>query len=63
MSTTQNVEQIRKPPARGSFPLDHEGVCKEFAERYIECMRTLKKEGTASCRKLSREYLECRMNK
>jgi len=26
-------------PIQGSFPLDHYKECKEFAEKYIECLK------------------------
>lgn len=49
------------PPQRGSFPLDHDGVCKAAAAAYLACIRT---HGTshAACRDASRAYLQCRMD-
>ncbi|SGZ23668.1 BQ5605_C023g09617 [Microbotryum silenes-dioicae] len=49
-------------PERGSFPLDHEGECKSFMIRYLECMKESKQTSTA-CRGLSKQYLECRMQR
>ncbi|ETW87583.1 hypothetical protein HETIRDRAFT_244376, partial [Heterobasidion irregulare TC 32-1] len=50
------------PPDRGSFPLDHDGECKEAMMRYLDCLR---KHASASteCRHLNRDYLGCRMKK
>ncbi|KDR84849.1 hypothetical protein GALMADRAFT_54097 [Galerina marginata CBS 339.88] len=49
-------------PDRGSFPLDHYGECKEKMQLYMSC---LKENGSTSspCRNLSKDYLDCRMNK
>ncbi|KAL8278382.1 hypothetical protein RQP46_009274 [Phenoliferia psychrophenolica] len=51
-----------KPPDRGSFPLDHDGECKDVMKKYLDCMKTSKSKST-DCRHLSREYLGCRMDK
>ncbi|BGP53779.1 hypothetical protein JCM8202_005551 [Rhodotorula sphaerocarpa] len=50
------------PPQKGSFPLDHEGECKEYMKRYLKCMKESKQQST-DCRHLSKEYLACRMDK
>ncbi|GAA6004681.1 hypothetical protein JCM10207_000979 [Rhodosporidiobolus poonsookiae] len=50
------------PPIKGSFPLDHEGECKEYMVRYLKCMKSNKQQST-ECRHLSKEYLACRMDK
>ncbi|GAA5848270.1 hypothetical protein JCM8547_004464 [Rhodosporidiobolus lusitaniae] len=50
------------PPERGSFPLDHDGECKEYMVRYLQCMKQAKQQST-DCRHLSKEYLACRMDK
>lgn len=66
-------------PDRGSFPLDHygqlfqvipsdhtpdstPGECRDKMQLYMAC---LKENGSTStpCRDLSRDYLDCRMNK
>jgi cytochrome c oxidase assembly protein subunit 19 len=49
-----------EPPARGSFPLDHEGDCKKEAKLYISCLKS-KNEAHHKCKDLSKSYLECRM--
>lgn len=49
-----------KPPARGSFPLDHLGECSGFADAYAECLRKHQKQA-GMCREEVRTYLRCRM--
>jgi hypothetical protein len=49
-----------KPPQKGSFPLDHDGECKEFMIKYMQCLRINKREATL-CRQQSKDYLNCRM--
>lgn len=51
-----------KPPDKGSFPLDHDGECKEFMLRYMKCLRENNMNNT-NCRTVSKEYLQCRMDK
>ncbi|KAK9380479.1 uncharacterized protein V2V93DRAFT_261556 [Kockiozyma suomiensis] len=53
------------PPDRGSFPLDHDGECKETMTLYMNC---LKRVGSAArvpddCRLRAQDYLNCRMEK
>ncbi|KIY67613.1 hypothetical protein CYLTODRAFT_352886 [Cylindrobasidium torrendii FP15055 ss-10] len=50
------------PPQRGSFPLDHYGECKEQMALYMNCLKSNQSNSTP-CRDMSREYLNCRMNK
>lgn len=38
------------------------GECKEFMVKYLKCMKTSKSQST-ECRHLSKEYLNCRMEK
>ncbi|KAK1921657.1 cytochrome c oxidase assembly protein COX19 [Papiliotrema laurentii] len=50
------------PPARGSFPLDHDGECKDAMMAHLKCLKA--NYGDAGkCRLESRRYLECRMDK
>ena len=49
------------PPARGSFPLDHNGDCKTFMQSFLKCMRE-QELSHAQCRTFSKEYLQCRMS-
>lgn len=58
-----NVESFSgKPPALGSFPLDHDGECKDFMKEYVKCVRA-NKNNNGACRELSKAYLQCRMDK
>ncbi|KAF2366843.1 Flavoprotein [Trinorchestia longiramus] len=50
------------PPDKGSFPLDHEGECKAFMVKYMECMHE-NKGSNSECRIAARDYLDCRMQK
>ncbi|KAK9895138.1 putative metal ion transporter [Cystobasidium minutum MCA 4210] len=47
-------------PDRGSFPLDHEGECKQFMTAYLKCLKSNKNDN-GKCRHLTKEYLKCRM--
>ena len=63
------------PPARGSFPLDHAGECKAHMTAFLACMlaQTAGAAGArrggetaaahADCKELSKEYLQCRMQR
>lgn len=51
-----------KPPAKGSFPLDHLGECKQFAIAYEACLERYDRV-TNHCRKQARQYLQCRMER
>ncbi|KAF9243898.1 hypothetical protein BU15DRAFT_7381, partial [Melanogaster broomeanus] len=57
-----NVGFKPSPPDRGSFPLDHDGECRDQMMQYMDC---LKKNSSTStpCRVFSKGYLECRMTK
>ncbi len=50
-----------KPPIKGSFPLDHEGECKEQMLEYLICLKKHQNE-SSMCKMYSKEYLHCRMN-
>lgn len=51
---------IPTPPDKGSFPLDHDGVCKDRMRQYMKCL--LNHNGNNSmCRDEAKEYLGCRM--
>lgn len=49
------------PPERGSFPLDHEGICKRIMIKYMRCL-TEHQSRNDSCRDIAKEYLGCRMD-
>jgi len=63
MSTFTFSQKLFKPtpPERGSFPLDHEGVCKSSMIKYMRCLADNRHRNTL-CRDIAQEYLECRMN-
>ena len=49
-------------PIKGSFPLDHDGECKEFMLNYMKCLKA-NNQNNFVCQKESREYLHCRMER
>lgn len=51
-----------KAPDKGSFPLDHEGECKRFMLKYLLCLNENNSDNSV-CRNLSKDYLNCRMEK
>ncbi|XP_033210669.1 cytochrome c oxidase assembly protein COX19 [Belonocnema kinseyi] len=48
------------PPEKGSFPLDHEGLCRTLMIKYMRCLLENQNE-TSKCRDVTKSYLECRM--
>ncbi|XP_034844114.1 cytochrome c oxidase assembly protein COX19 [Mirounga angustirostris] len=65
MSTAMNFGSKSfqpRPPDKGSFPLDHFGECQSFKEEFMRCLRDRKFEN-ALCRRESKAYLECRMQR
>ena len=50
------------PPDKGSFPLDHEGECKQFYLKYMECLSDNERK-YGKCKPQSKDYLNCRMQK
>ncbi|KAF7186941.1 Cytochrome c oxidase assembly protein COX19 [Pseudocercospora fuligena] len=51
------------PPERGSFPLDHEAECQPIMKQYLKCIKSAKGVPTEACRELSKNYLQCRMER
>lgn len=51
---------IPVPPDKGSFPLDHDGVCKSFMIKYMKCLRN-NSNNNSVCRLEAKDYLGCRM--
>ncbi|CAK7205842.1 Cytochrome c oxidase assembly protein cox19 [Sporothrix eucalyptigena] len=51
------------PPQRGSFPLDHEGECKQVMMDYLSCIKKVKGVNEDECRSLAKSYLGCRMDR
>ncbi|KAK4648714.1 Cytochrome c oxidase assembly protein cox19 [Podospora bellae-mahoneyi] len=50
------------PPQRGSFPLDHDGECKDVMMSYLSCIKKVKGINQDECRQLAKSYLGCRMD-
>lgn len=48
------------PPDKGSFPLDHEGLCKKFMIKYMVCLHKNDNDNSM-CREEAQYYLGCRM--
>ncbi|KAK4197743.1 hypothetical protein QBC40DRAFT_100658 [Triangularia verruculosa] len=51
------------PPQRGSFPLDHDGECKDVMMSYLSCIKKVKGVNQDECRQLAKSYLGCRMDR
>ncbi|KZM18471.1 hypothetical protein ST47_g10413 [Ascochyta rabiei] len=51
------------PPERGSFPLDHDGECKDMMLSYLRCIKSHRGTNDSECRNLSKAYLSCRMDR
>ncbi|OAK94339.1 hypothetical protein IQ06DRAFT_234262 [Phaeosphaeriaceae sp. SRC1lsM3a] len=58
-------QKIQKPnpPERGSFPLDHDGECKDIMMSYLRCIKSHRGSNDPECRDLSKSYLSCRMDR
>lgn len=56
------AKQTIKPPQRGIFPLDHDSECKPYKEKYLSCLKDVDDKHHL-CRELSKEYLQCRMDR
>lgn len=52
---------VPTPPDKGSFPLDHDGVCKTLMSNFMKCLSSNKQDNT-KCREEMKSYLDCRMN-
>lgn len=61
MSAFMQRQARGKPPDKGSFPLDHDGDCKELKKDYMRCLKRNQGDNL-SCRYMSRKYLQCRMD-
>lgn len=51
-----------QPPDKGSFPLDHEGECKQNMTIFMKCMENNNRD-SSKCRLEAKDYLDCRMQK
>lgn len=61
MSSNFNKGVKPTPPDRGSFPLDHDGTCKDIAKDYLACIKASNGNALA-CRQLSAKYMKCRID-
>ncbi|XP_075168031.1 cytochrome c oxidase assembly protein COX19 [Haematobia irritans] len=59
-NTFNQSKFIPTPPEKGSFPLDHESLCKKYYLLYMRCLRR-SDDQSSECRKEAQEYLGCRM--
>lgn len=50
-----------KAPEKGSFPLDHDGECKNLVSKYLKCLHE-KELDSSECRDIAKDYLVCRMD-
>ncbi|CAK9301546.1 unnamed protein product [Gordionus sp. m RMFG-2023] len=63
MSTVTQIKVFKPvPPDNGSFPLDHNNLCKTYVLEYMLCV-SKNDQNTSKCRKEAKNYLECRMKK
>lgn len=49
------------PPEKGSFPLDHDGLCRDLMVKYMRCLAE-NKNVSSNCKGISKDYLACRMD-
>ncbi|RDL42106.1 Uncharacterized protein BP5553_02085 [Venustampulla echinocandica] len=59
----RQIQSKPTPPERGSFPLDHDGECKDVMMNYLSCIKKVKGTNEAECRNLAKSYLSCRMDR
>ena len=52
-----------RPPAKGSFPLDHFGECKDLMSQYMKFLNRSVDADSAACQSIAKDYLACRMDK
>jgi cytochrome c oxidase assembly protein subunit 19 len=60
--SSRNRLFIPKAPEKGSFPLDHEGECKDIINKYLKCLKGTELD-SSQCREVAKEYLGCRMDR
>lgn len=61
MSIANKKVFIPRPPDKGSFPLDHDGECRDHMIKYLECLQANDRDHSP-CRVLTQTYLKCRMD-
>lgn len=59
--TFSQKQFIPTAPDKGSFPLDHDGLCKKVMLNYMICLNKNDNKNSL-CRQEAKEYLSCRMN-
>eukprot|EP00698_Gefionella_okellyi_P017065 TRINITY_DN4947_c0_g1_i1.p2 TRINITY_DN4947_c0_g1~~TRINITY_DN4947_c0_g1_i1.p2 ORF type:complete len:116 (+),score=16.37 TRINITY_DN4947_c0_g1_i1:114-461(+) len=59
LQAKQSSGTAPKPPQKGSFPLDHFGDCKQYADEYLACLKRNGNESIA-CKEQSKAFLVCR---
>ncbi|KAG9241460.1 hypothetical protein BJ878DRAFT_428072 [Calycina marina] len=59
----RQINSKPSPPERGSFPLDHDGECKDVMINYLACMKKQRGMNDPECRNLAKTYLTCRMDR
>ena len=57
MSIANKKVFIPRPPDKGSFPLDHDGECRDDMIKYLECLQANKLDASP-CRDLTQKVPE-----
>lgn len=52
---------VKQPPDKGSFPIDHENVCKKEMIQLLKCLQASQLT-SEQCQAFSKDYLKCRMD-
>ena len=55
-----NTRNRVRPPDKGSFPIDHKGVCQCMRDAWANCMKANAWD-SGKCRAESAAYLRCRI--
>lgn len=56
-----SVRLTKQPPDKGSFPIDHDNICKTQMIELLKCLQSSRLQND-ECKTLSKEYLKCRMD-
>ncbi|CAI7993252.1 Cytochrome c oxidase assembly protein COX19 [Geodia barretti] len=51
-----------KPPDKGSFPLDHDGECRDHMMKFLSCLKE-KGSDNSLCRDESQSIPQCRLDR
>jgi len=60
MASFTKKQFIPTAPIKGSFPLDHDGLCKTEMVDYMICLNKYRGQNE-ECRDVAKKYFECRM--